>query len=75
MGDVLTRLSTYGYKIKVGGSFVTPQQATSAGQALWDSVELSPTKTGLFINIESTLTVDQYKQLEAQFKQKYNIKG
>lgn len=75
MGDVLTRLSAYGYKIKVGNAFVTPQQATQSGQVLWDSVELSPTKTGLFINIESTLSADQYKQLEAQFKQKYNIKG
>lgn len=75
MGDVLTRLNTYGYKIKVGDAFVTPQQATNSGQALWDSVELSPTKTGLFITIQAVYTTEQYKQLEAQFKQKYNVKG
>ena len=74
MGDVLSRLATYGYTIQVGGNFITPQQAMQSGQALWDSVVLSPTKTGLFINIKSTLSVEQYNQLESNFKAKYNVK-
>lgn len=74
MGDVLSRLATYGYTIQVGNNFITPQQAMQSGQALWDSVILSPTKTGLFINIKSTLSVEDYKVLESKFKAKNNVK-
>lgn len=73
MGNVFTLLSQYGYQIKLGDSFVTPQQAVSSGQGLWDNVVLSPTKTGLFINIKSAYSPEQYKSLEAQYKKKYNL--
>ena len=38
------------------------------GNAIWDSVVLAPTKTGLFIDIQSTLDLETVKQLEKQWK-------
>lgn len=74
MADVLNYLSNYGYKIEVGGQMVAPQQAANAGSALWDSCILSPTKTGIFITIESTLNADAIKKLEVQFRQRTGAK-
>lgn len=74
MGEALKQLSKYGYKIQVKGSFVDARTAIGAGQALWDTAQLSPTNTGVFINIKSTYTPEQMKKLEAEFKQTYGIK-
>ncbi len=74
MGDTLSYLNTYGYKVQVMGKFVDAMTAANAGQALWDSVQLSPTKTGVFVNIKSTYPPEQMKELEKLFKQKYNLK-
>ena len=73
MGTVLELLNLYGYAIKVGGNWAYAQQASGAGQALWDSTILSPTKTGIFIDIKSTYTPDRMKECEKQFKAKYSM--
>ena len=70
----LSLLSKYGYTIKVKDNFVSAQQASNAGQDLWDSTTLAPTKTGIFIDIYGTLSAAQMKELEKQFKAKYNVK-
>ena len=74
IGDALKFLGMYGYEVQVGGTFVSAAQAGQSGQALWDSAKLSPTKTGIFINIKSTYTPEQIKPLEAQYKAKYGLK-
>ena len=74
MDTALNILARYGYTIQVGGNFITPQQAAQAGQALWDSTQLSPTKTGVFITVKSTLPEDKLKSLEAEFKSRYGLK-
>lgn len=75
--DIVTALgllSKYGYSIKVNGQFVSAQQASNAGQALWDSAILAPTKTGIFVDVKSTYSPAQIKELEKQFKARYNVK-
>lgn len=74
MGDALRLLAQYGYEISVGGNFIPAMQAVNAGNALWESANLSPTKTGIFINIRSTLSAEQIKAKEAEFKQRYGLK-
>lgn len=74
MSQALEIMNMYGYQIQVGQSFMSAQQASGAGQALWDSTQLSPTKTGILINIKSTYSPEQMAQCEKQFKMKYNIK-
>lgn len=74
MSTAISLLSKYGYSIQVNGRFVSAQQAAQSGQALWSSVTLAPTKTGLFINVRSNYSVEQIKELEKQFKATYNVK-
>lgn len=66
--DVLGYLSKYGYMVAVNGNYCPAQQASQAGQALWDSMRISPTKTGVFLDICSTYNAEQIKVLEQQFK-------
>lgn len=73
MGDALRLLAQYGYEINVGGRFTPAMQAVNAGNALWESANLSPTKTGIFIDIRSTLSAEQIKAKEAEFKQRYGL--
>lgn len=70
---VLELMAQYGYEMLVGQDFYAPANVMSLGN-VFDSVHLSPTKTGAFINIKSTYTAQQYKQLETMFKQKYGLK-
>lgn len=73
--DVLNALGVFGYEIQVGGKFIDAMKAVSAGQVLWDSMKLSPTKTGIFINIRSTFSPEKMKELERSvYKPKYGIK-
>ena len=74
IAETLGYLGQYGYGVQVGNSIMTAQDAYNSGQAIWDSMELSPTKTGIFVNIQYLGTPDQMKQLEAAFKQKYGLK-
>lgn len=73
MGDALRLLAQYGYEINVGGQFMKPMQAIDAGEALWESATLSPTKKCVFIDIKSTLSPEQIKAKEAEFKQRYGL--
>lgn len=74
MQKALGYLGRYGYKVQVNGQFMDVNQAVASGQALWSSTILSPTKTGLFISVQSTYSNEQIKQLEQQFKQRYGVK-
>ena len=74
MQKALGLLGRYGYKVQVQGQFVDVNTAAQSGQALWSSTILSPTKTGLFISVQSTYSNEQIKALEQQFKARYNIK-
>ena len=74
INDVLGFLDNYNYSIQVGGNFVSPREAFGAGQPLWDSMILSPTKTGVFINIRYNGTPEQGKQFDEALKQKYGKK-
>lgn len=74
LGDALQMFHHYGYEIKVNGVFIPASQAVNADAALWDSCQLAPTKTGIFIDVRSTLEPEAMKQKEAEFKARYNLK-
>lgn len=63
---VLELCNQWGYMIKVKGQYVTPAVAMQSGAALFESMILSPTNTGIFIEIKSTLAPQQIKQMSAQ---------
>ena len=63
---VIELCNQWGYMIKVKGQYVTPAQAMQSGEALFDSMVLSPTNTGIFIDIKSTLSPEQIKQMSAK---------
>lgn len=67
---VLQICNTFKYMVKVNGEWVAPQKAMSLGQALFDSLIVSPTKTGAFIEIRSTASPDELKEIEARMKGK-----
>lgn len=73
MDTALRLLGAYGYEIQVGARYMPTQQASSAGQILWDSMKLAPTKTGVFIDVRCRLTPDEMKMKQKQFKQKYGL--
>lgn len=74
MQTALSLLHMYGYRVRVNGNFIPADQAANAGQALWSSTILAPTKTGLFIDIVCTYSAAQIKELEKQFKARNNVK-
>lgn len=71
MDMALNLLAQNGYAVKVGGTFTNAVNALNAQQQLWESTQLSPTKTGVFINIRSTYSAEQLKQRKAEMKKKY----
>lgn len=69
ISDFLQYCNQYGYMVKVGGNFVPPAQASQSGDALWQSMIVSPTQTGVFVDIQSTYTWENQMQvLEKNFK-------
>lgn len=66
---VLQLCNKFKYMVKVNGRWVAPQDAMKAGQALFDSMILSPTKTGVFLEIKSVATIDELRQLEAMMRE------
>lgn len=74
MSKTLELLHNYGYSIKVNGTWMSAQNAMGSGQALWDSTRLSPTNTGIFIEVCPTLQKEQMLQLENKFKQRNSLK-
>lgn len=63
---VIELCNKWGYMISVGGSYVSPKKALSSGQELFNSMTLSPTNTGVFLNIKSTLSSEQIKLMKKQ---------
>ena len=72
--EALGYFANYNYLVRVGKNFVSAEQAFKSGQALWDSMKVSPTGTGVFIDIKYNSTPEQMKQFEAAYKKKYNVK-
>ena len=70
--DVFAEL---GYHVKVKGDFIPAAQAMGRGQDLWASTQLSPTKTGVFLNVKSSLKPEQLKALKAEMDKKYGKTG
>ncbi len=73
MQQVLPMLDQYGYQVKVGSTFLAPEDAVRSGQALWDSTVLSPTRNGIFMNIKYCGTPDEGKQMYNYYRQKYGL--
>lgn len=64
MEKTLQLLSKYGYYVKVKGKFVPAIEAMRSGALMWDSAKLSPTKTGVFIDIKSSLPASELKKMK-----------
>lgn len=66
----LTMLSKYGYSMMINGTYISDvaKKASSLGTQLWDSCQLSPTKTGVFVNIRCDRPAEDYKKLEQQMR-------
>ena len=60
--EALQLCNEYKYMVKINGQWVEPQQAMLSGQTLFDSLIVSPTKTGIFMEICSTATPEELKQ-------------
>ncbi len=73
MQQVLPMLSQYGYQVKVGSTFLTPQEAVRSGQALWDSTVLAPTRNGIFMNIKYCGTREEGRAMYDFYKEKYGL--
>ena len=71
MEKTLQLLSQYGYYIKVKGKFIPAYDALRCGSALWESTQLSPTKTGVFINIKSGFSKARLNELKHAFDARY----
>ena len=67
---VLELCKKWGYSVLVGGQYIDPSNAAQAGGALFESMQLSPTNTGIFINIKSNYSPQQIKQMKAQLMPK-----
>lgn len=67
LSNALQLLAKWGYVVNVKGKAVTPAAAANAGQAVYDSMTLSPTNTGVFIQICPTYSPEQIKQFKVQF--------
>lgn len=65
---VLQICNDFKYLVKVKGQWVSPSNAMNAGKDLFESLILSPTKTGAFIEIKSTMTLDEVKAIESRLK-------
>lgn len=69
LSDVLNYLHTYGYTVEVGGRMIPAASAIRIqDNSLWDSLQLSPTKTGIFMRVACTYRAEQFKALEDNFK-------
>lgn len=71
MDKALEIMARCGYAVKIGANFIPAAQAFGAGAALWQSARLAETKTGVFINVKSTYTPEQLKEVKKQLDVKY----
>jgi len=74
ISDFLQLCNQYGYMVCVNGQPLPPAQASQAGDALWQSMTVSPTRTGVFIDIMSTYSWEQMQQLDKAMKQRLGKK-
>lgn len=68
--DVRTALNLmqkWGYYICIDGQMVQPAQAINAQVKLFSNMILSPTTTGVFIDIACSYTAEQIKQLKVKY--------
>lgn len=62
--SVLELCNIYGYNVMVNGQYVTPTTAMQSGMALFNSMILSPTNTGIFIRLKATKTPAEIKAIK-----------
>lgn len=74
LNDCLQLLYVYGYAVQVAKQFIDPREAAQSGVKMWKSMKLSPTNTGIFMNIKYMGTPEGMKQKEKEYKAKYGIK-
>ncbi len=74
ISDFLQLCNQYGYMVCVKGQPIPPAQAGQSGDALWQSMIVSPTRTGVFIDIQSTFSWEQMQQLDKALKQRLGKK-
>ena len=68
----LSLMGNYGYQVRVNDEFMDVAQLAKdpdAWSALWNSMILAPTHTGVFIEIMATYQPAQYKEIRKQMKQ------
>lgn len=63
--SALNILGQLGYKVEVNGNMVSTGQAVSN---LVQCMQLSPTKTGVFIQVQPTMSVEQAKEVRKQIR-------
>lgn len=63
----LNLMAKWGYCIGVQGQWVQPNQAFALGSKLFASMKMSPTNTGVFVQLASTMNTEQLKQAKAQY--------
>lgn len=62
--SVLELCNIYGYNVKVNGQYITPADAMKSGMALFESMILSPTQTGVFIGLKATKRPEEIKAIK-----------
>lgn len=62
--SVLEFCNLYGYSVKVNNQFITPSEAMKSGMALFKSMILSPTNTGVFITLRCDKTPAEIKAIK-----------
>lgn len=75
MQTTLALFDKYEYRIRMNGQFLTPTEISNANKMpdLWKNLFLSPTKTGLFMDVKSpTPNTERVKALEKEFLARYS---
>lgn len=57
----------WGYQVAINRQYVTPSVAMKNSVVAFNSMKLSPTLTGVFVNVAATYSKEQIKQLKAQY--------
>ena len=70
MGQAMQWLGELGYQVKVAGNYVPAKQAMGMGQALWDSLRIIPTKSGVAMDIKFAGNPEYCKQFDKEMRHK-----
>ena len=73
MVKVLHLLQEYGYCVKLGNEYLEVSDAIKDTNKLWSGVKISPTLTGIFMNIKCNISIVEMEEKERNFKKKYDL--